>query len=160
MLVQDIEVAVAERLQSAVEVLRGGRGDPLPAVSAALAVPQSSPELDLADVHGQREAVQALVIAAAGGHNLLLTGPPGTGKTMLAARLPSILPPLEHSEAVDVLRIHSLGRGDVPEELRYDRPFRAPHHSATTAGLLGGAQSGWVGEVVLVAAQASLQYEA
>lgn len=149
MLVQDIEVAVAERLQSAVEVLRGGRGDPLPAVSAALAVPQSSPALDLADVHGQREAVQALVIAAAGGHNLLLTGPPGTGKTMLAARLPSILPPLEHSEAVDVLRIHSLGRGDVPEELRYDRPFRAPHHSATTAGLLGGAQSGWVGEVVL-----------
>jgi magnesium chelatase family protein len=104
---------------------------------------------DLADVQGQREAVRALVIAAAGAHNLMLMGPPGTGKTMLAQRLPSILPPLDHDEAVDVLRIHSLGEGEVVESLRYERPFRAPHHSVTTAGLVGGAKSGWVGEVVL-----------
>jgi magnesium chelatase family protein len=105
--------------------------------------------LDLGDVLGQHEAVDALVIAAAGAHNTLLTGPPGTGKTMLAQRLPSILPPLEHSEAVDVLRIHSLGGSDTSGRLQHDRPFRAPHHTATTAGLLGGAHSGWVGEVVL-----------
>jgi magnesium chelatase family protein len=148
MLVQGIQVVVAERLASAVRVLTGGPADPLPAASA-LPVAPSSPALDLIDVHGQREAVQALVIAAAGAHNVLLTGPPGTGKTMVAQRLPSILPPLEHSEAVDVLRIHSLRSSEVPEELQYDRPFRAPHHTATTIGLLGGTQSGWVGEVVL-----------
>jgi magnesium chelatase family protein len=153
MLVEDVEVAIAERLSSAVRILKGGSSDPLPAVSPATAssapAAASSSALDLADVQGQREAVTALVIAAAGNHNLLLTGPPGTGKTMLAQRLPSILPPLEHSEAVDVLRIHSLGSSDVSETLQYDRPFRAPHHTATTAGLIGGAKSGWVGEVVL-----------
>jgi magnesium chelatase family protein len=148
-LVPDIDVTVAERLSSAVRVLNGGYGDPLPARSTLRAVPQAAPPLDLVDVQGQREAVHALIIGAAGAHNILLTGPPGTGKTMLASRLPSILPPLEHAEAVDVLRIHSLSGSEIPEELRYDRPFRAPHHSATTAGLLGGAQSGWVGEVVL-----------
>jgi magnesium chelatase family protein len=68
---------------------------------------------------------------------------------MLAQRLPSILPPLSQAEAVDVLRIHSLGGGEISEQLRYDRPFRAPHHTATTAGLIGGAKSGWVGEIVL-----------
>jgi magnesium chelatase family protein len=147
-LVRDIDVAIAERLASAIRVLNGGRGDPLPAESS-LPVALSRPTLDLVDVQGQRQAVQALVIAAAGAHNVLLTGPPGTGKTMLAQRLPSILPPLEHAEAVDVLRIHSLRSSEIPEELRCDRPFRAPHHSATTVGLLGGARSGWVGEVVL-----------
>ncbi len=154
MLVLGIEVAVAERLESAVRILKGGSADPVPPASSssppASSLQPSSPALDLADVQGQREAVQALVIAAAGAHNLLFTGPPGTGKTMLAQRLPSILPPLSHSEAVDVLRIHSLSNdSEVPEELRYDRPFRAPHHTATTAGLIGGAKSGWVGEVVL-----------
>ena len=86
--------------------------------------PQSSPALDLVDVQGQREGVQALIATATGANNIPLTGPPGTGKTMLAQRLPSILPPLEHAEAVDVLRIHSLGESEIPEELHYDRPFR------------------------------------
>jgi magnesium chelatase family protein len=148
MLVEGIEVAAAERLSSAVGFLQGGSADPLP-VAGSMPAPPSAPALDLADVYGQREAVQALIIAAAGAHNILLMGPPGTGKTMLAQRLPSILPPLSPSEAVDVLRIHSLSSGETAEGLRYDRPFRAPHHSTTRAGLIGGARRGWVGEIVL-----------
>jgi magnesium chelatase family protein len=148
-LVEEIEVAVTGRLSSAVRFLSGGPADPLPVADGRPVVFPSSRPLDLVDVQGQREAVRGLVIAAAGSHNLLFTGPPGTGKTMLAQRLPSILPPLDRAEAVDVLRIHSLRNSELPQELRYDRPFRAPHHTATTAGLLGGAQSGWVGEVVL-----------
>ncbi len=148
LLVEGIGVGVVERLTSAVRFLRGGAGDPLPA-SALPAPAPSAGALDLSDVYGQHEAVQAMIVAAAGAHNILLMGSPGTGKTMLAQRLPSILPPLSASEAVDVLRVHSLGSEAVAEGLRYDRPFRAPHHTATTAGLIGGARRGWVGEIVL-----------
>jgi magnesium chelatase family protein len=148
-LVEGIEVAVAERLSSAVGFLRGGAADPVPVVDSTPAPASSGAALDLADVYGQREAVQALIIAAAGAHNILFMGSPGTGKTMLAQRLPSLLPPLSATEAVDVLRVHSLGSTEVPRALSYERPFRAPHHTATTAGLIGGARSGWVGEIVL-----------
>ena len=99
-------------------------------------------------MHGQHQAVRALVIAAAGGHNCLLNGSPGTGKTMLAQRIPSILPELSRTEAIEVTRIHSIS-GDLEGRLLHSRPFRAPHHTITTAGLIGGARRGWVGEVVL-----------
>jgi len=93
-------------------------------------------------------AVRALIIAAAGGHNILLCGAPGTGKTMLAHRLPSILPPLSAAEALEVARIHSVA-GGAAGELASQRPFRAPHHSITAAGLVGGARRDGVGEVSL-----------
>jgi len=151
-MVEDIEVVVARSLRSAVRVLGGGAGDPLPAEAPGDRGDRHAIELcepDLGDVHGQRQAVRALVVAAAGAHNLLLCGPPGTGKTMLAQRLPSIMPPLSRAEAIEVTRIHSITGGLEGEGLVRRRPFRSPHHSITTAGLVGGASRGWVGEVVL-----------
>jgi magnesium chelatase family protein len=147
-LVEGLEVAVAESLGSAVRVLSGGAGDALPAPAPHAERNSSAIGPDLSDVRGQRHAVRALVIAAAGGHNCLLSGPPGTGKTMLAERLPSILPPLRQAEAIEVTRIHSIA-GAPAGELAVERPFRSPHHSITTAGLIGGARRGWVGEVVM-----------
>jgi magnesium chelatase family protein len=144
-----LEVGVVERLSSAVRVLNGGAPDRLPPPSPVPAPTAARDALDLSEVRGRPQAVRALTIAAAGAHNSLLTGPPGTGKTMLAQRLSSILPPLTRAEAVDVTRIHSV-TGRLPAgELLSERPFRAPHHSITTAGLIGGARRGWVGEVVL-----------
>lgn len=94
--------------------------------------------LDLADVRGLHTARQALVSAAAGGHHLLLVGPPGSGKTLLAQCLPSILPPLEGPEAVEVTKIHSAAGQLVGGALLRTRPFRAPHHTASSAALIGG----------------------
>ncbi|MGD0454893.1 MAG: YifB family Mg chelatase-like AAA ATPase [Solirubrobacteraceae bacterium] len=157
-LIEGLEVSVVAHLRSAVRVLSGGPGDapgePLPARArtrtsdgqVSLVTVAAGP--DLGDVRGQHHAVKAIVIAAAGAHNALLSGPPGTGKTMLAQRIASILPPLSSAEAVEVTRIHSL-TGRRVDALATTRPFRAPHHSITAAGLVGGASRGSVGEVVL-----------
>lgn len=105
---------------------------------------------DLSDVRGQQHAKRALEIAAAGGHALLLRGAPGCGKTMLAARLPGLLPPLEFDEALEVTRIHdAAGQLREHEAIVPNRPFRAPHHTASSAGLLGGGQPPRPGEVSL-----------
>jgi len=109
----------------------------------------TGPHLDLADVKGQESARRALEIAAAGGHNLLMTGPPGAGKSMLAARLPGILPPLAPDEALAVSMIHSVA-GHLDEgRLITRRPFRDPHHSASMPALVGGGLRAKPGEISL-----------
>jgi magnesium chelatase family protein len=146
-LIDGLVVAPLDDLAGAGRLLAGARPEPLPARAErdrceGVAGP------DLADVRGRPEAVTALIVAAAGGHNLLLSGPPGVGKTMLARRLPGVLPPLDRGEAIELARIESLRRGHV-ETLRRPRPFRAPHHSITAPGLIGGAGNGWFGEAVM-----------
>jgi magnesium chelatase family protein len=104
---------------------------------------------DLRDIKGQEAAKRALEVAAAGGHNLLMVGPPGSGKSMLAARLASILPPLDAQEMLEVSMVHSLAGELMGGQLRVDRPFRAPHHSASMAALVGGGSRPKPGEVSL-----------
>lgn len=105
--------------------------------------------LDMCDVKGQESAKRALEIAAAGGHNLLMVGPPGAGKSMLASRLPSILPPLTAEEALETSMIHSVAGVLKGGKLCFDRPFRDPHHSASTPALVGGGRKGTPGEISL-----------
>jgi magnesium chelatase family protein len=105
--------------------------------------------LDLRDIKGQKSAKRALEVVAAGGHNMLMVGPPGSGKSMLAARLPGILPPLEPKEALDVTMIHSLAGKLKEGRLIRTRPFRDPHHSASMPSLVGGGLRANPGEVSL-----------
>ncbi len=109
---------------------------------------EDAPALDLAEVRGQFIAKRALEIAAAGGHNLLLVGAPGTGKSMLARRLPGILPPLTKAEALEITLVQSACGRVVPGLVR-ERPFRAPHHGCSAAALIGGGPSARAGEVSL-----------
>ncbi len=122
---------------------RGADGPP----PAAPAAPRDAP--DLADVRGQAAAIAALTVAAAGGHNLLLIGPPGTGKTMLARRMPSILPPLTSAEALEVTRIQSVAGLRTGDGIARVRPFRAPHHTISASGLIGGGPGPAPGEATL-----------
>ncbi|MEL6772964.1 MAG: YifB family Mg chelatase-like AAA ATPase [Bacteroidota bacterium] len=110
--------------------------------------------VDFSDVRGQETVKRALEVAAAGGHNVVLVGPPGAGKTMLARRMPTILPPLSPDEALETTKIHSVGghlsrNGHARHGLIAARPFRAPHHSISNAGLCGGGSNPMPGEISL-----------
>lgn len=125
------------------------RGDTLLAAPEPKTATQTGSLPDLADVRGQESARRALEVAAAGGHNLLMSGPPGSGKSMLARRLPGLLPPLSAHEALEVSMIHSIA-GILPEgALITSRPYRDPHHSASVAALIGGGLRARPGDISL-----------
>lgn len=146
--VDGVEVRAAPSLRAVVDFLCG-RSDLEPARSAARVVAREAP-VDLSDVRGQAAAKRALEIAAAGGHNVLFVGPPGGGKTMLARTMPGLLPPMSFDEAVAVTSIHSVAGLLRPGvSLLEERPFRAPHHTASTVGLIGGGEPPRPGEIAL-----------
>lgn len=123
---------------------------PLPYEPIVEAIESVIPDSDIKEIAGQEQAKRALMIAAAGGHNLLMWGPPGTGKTMLARSLPGILPPLSSAEALEVTRVYSIaGLLSAGEAVVGRRPFRAPHHGVSAAGLIGGGSNPLPGEVSL-----------
>jgi magnesium chelatase family protein len=149
-IVGDADVVAVETLEHAVAALRRPDAARLWAPAPELAASTAVPAPDLADVDGQPLARRALEIAAAGGHHLLLSGPPGCGKTMLARRLPGLLPELDVEAAIEVTTIHSVAGLIAPGGgLVRTRPFRAPHHTISDAALVGGGSQPRPGEITL-----------
>ncbi|MDA8231173.1 MAG: YifB family Mg chelatase-like AAA ATPase [Magnetospirillum sp.] len=142
----DIDILAAPSLLSLINHFKGTQvlAPPIPEVAE-----DPADLLDLRDIKGQESAKRALEVAAAGGHNLLMIGPPGSGKSMLAARLPGLLPPLSPAEALEVSMIHSVAGQLTEGRLLRRRPFRDPHHSASVPALVGGGMRARPGEISL-----------
>lgn len=142
-------------MQSLIEVIQflSDKSDAQPLVFDTRKVffeQQTTSELDFADVKGQENVKRAMEVAAAGGHNLIMVGPPGSGKSMMAKRLPSILPPLSLAESLETTQIHSVaGKLGAEQSLIFQRPFRAPHHTISQVALVGGGSSPQPGEISL-----------
>lgn len=150
-LVSGMEIYPVENIQDMVEFLNGKKHIlPHKVDMAAIMSGNAEEEYDFADVRGQKIAKRALEIAAAGGHNILMLGPPGSGKTMLARRLPSILPEMSFEESLEVTKIYSIA-GLLKDKLCLvtKRPFRSPHHTMSAAALIGGGRVPHPGEVSL-----------
>jgi len=149
--VEGVEVIPVASLAQAVGFLAGELDiEPVPSRLDQLFHELSTYDDDFADVRGQEMAKRALTVAASGGHNLLMVGPPGSGKTMLAKRLPTILPELSPVESIETTRVYSaLGRLKPGKPLLATRPFRAPHHTISDAGLVGGGSTPTPGEISL-----------
>jgi magnesium chelatase family protein len=148
--IEGLEIIAADTLQGLLNHAKGTQifTRPVPP-DAAQATDIANDNRDWRDIKGQESAKRAMEIAAAGGHNILLMGPPGAGKSMLASRLPGILPPLSPQEALEISVIHSLA-GQLPDgKIRQIRPFRDPHHSASLAALVGGGLRVSPGEISL-----------
>ncbi|MCU0877966.1 MAG: YifB family Mg chelatase-like AAA ATPase [Pirellulaceae bacterium] len=147
--VQEIEVIPVASLAQAVGFFAGALAiDPTPSRIEQLFEELSRYDEDFADVRGQEMAKRAITIAASGAHNLLMLGPPGSGKTMLAKRVPTILPPLAAAESIETTRIYSsVGRLQPGQPLMARRPYRSPHHTISEAGLVGGGNPPFPGEI-------------
>lgn len=145
--VSDSRILTADHLNTVIAHLSGVKKQPLETTGGRRSHTQALP--DLADVRGQYYARRALEIAATGGHSLLMIGPPGTGKSMLAMRLPGILPQMSEGEALETAAIQSLSTGGFSGQNWRVRPFRAPHHTASAVALVGGGSSPRPGEISL-----------
>ncbi len=149
--VQGIDIIGVNDLREAVEFLRGDKAiAPEPCRAAEFFAAHATYGIDFSEVKGQQDAKRAIEVAVGGGHNLLMVGPPGTGKSMLAKRIPTIMPGMNEEEAIETTKIHSAG-GLLGENCAFiaTRPFRAPHHTISDAGLLGGGSNPGPGEVSL-----------
>lgn len=149
--VEGLDVLPVGSLRDVISFLNGERNiEPCRAVVSDEAESKSPYGEDFADVKGQAHVKRALEVAAAGGHNVIMIGAPGSGKTMLARRMPSIMPPMTLDEALETTKIHSVaGKADVTRGLMWKRPFRAPHHLASQVALIGGGSNPQPGEISL-----------